>query len=121
MPQPGAQRTDAPYSLSLAQNSFSRNRGLPLSSQNDLFCGAYWTQMKPAYLIILLLFNFFWAAVYSAYKILGQQLSTGAIVTLRFGLAGLCLLFAWPFLPGLAPRGRDLVKTCAIGVMMCVV
>ena len=77
--------------------------------------------MKPAYLIILLLFNFFWAAVYSAYKVIGQQLPTGAIVTLRFGLAGLSLLFVWPFLPGAAPRGRDLLITCAMGVIMCVV
>src|SRR5438309_1855573 len=79
------------------------------------------TQMKPAHLAILLLFNLFWAAVYSTYKIIGQQLPTGAIVTLRFGLAGLSLLVAWPFLPGAAPRGRDLLKTCAMGVLMCVV
>jgi len=38
-------------------------------------------------------------------------------VTLRFGLAGLCLLLAWPWLPGPAPRGRDLLKTCLMGVM----
>jgi drug/metabolite transporter (DMT)-like permease len=42
--------------------------------------------------------NFFWAAVYSAYKVIGHDLPVGAIVTLRFGLAGLCLLFAWPWL-----------------------
>ena len=55
--------------------------------------------------------NFFWAAVYSSYKVIGQNLPTGAIVTLRFGLAALCLLFAWPWLPGPAPRGRDLALT----------
>jgi drug/metabolite transporter (DMT)-like permease len=65
--------------------------------------------------------NFFWAAVYSAYKVIGQSLPTGAIVTLRFGLAGLCLLFAWPWLPGSAPRGRDLALTCCMGVMLFVV
>ena len=43
--------------------------------------------MKPSYLIILLLMNFFWAAVYSAYKVIGPDLLTGGIVTLRFGLA----------------------------------
>jgi drug/metabolite transporter (DMT)-like permease len=64
--------------------------------------------------------NFFWAAVYSAYKVIGQNLPTGAIVTLRFGLAGLCLLFAWPWLPGYAPRGRDLVLTCVMGVILFV-
>lgn len=64
--------------------------------------------------------NFFWAAVYSAYKLLGHDLPTGAIVTLRFGLAGLFLLIAWHWLPGPAPRGRDLLITCAMGLMLYV-
>ncbi|MCX6927371.1 MAG: DMT family transporter [Verrucomicrobia bacterium] len=76
--------------------------------------------MKPAYLIILLVMNFFWAGVYSAYKIMGPDLLTGGIVTLRFGLATLCMLLAWPWLPGSAPRGRDLVKTCLMGLMLVV-
>jgi len=76
--------------------------------------------MKPSYLIILLVMNFFWAAVYSAYKLLGHDLPTGAIVTLRFGLAGLILLIAWHWLPGPAPRGRDLLITCAMGLMLYV-
>jgi drug/metabolite transporter (DMT)-like permease len=77
--------------------------------------------MKPSYLIILLVMNFFWAAVYSAYKLLGHDLPTGAIVTLRFGLAGLILLFAWHWLPGPAPRGRDLLMTCLMGLTTYVV
>jgi drug/metabolite transporter (DMT)-like permease len=77
--------------------------------------------MKPSYLIILLVMNFFWAAVYSSYKLLGQDLRTGGIVTLRFGLAGICLLLAWPWWPGPAPRGRDLVVACLMGVMLYVV
>lgn len=64
--------------------------------------------------------NFFWAAVYSSYKVIGQSVPTGGIVTIRFGLAGLCLLFAWPWLPGRAPRGRDLVMTCVMGLMLYV-
>ena len=64
--------------------------------------------------------NFFWAGVYSCYKIIGEQMPTGGIVTLRFGLAGLCLLAVWPWLPGRAPRGRDLVVTCLGGVILCV-
>ncbi len=68
--------------------------------------------------------NFFWAAVYASYKVVGQNLpavgTTGAIVTLRFGLAALCLLFAWPWLPGQAPHGRDLVKTCLMGLIVFV-
>ena len=62
--------------------------------------------MKPAHLIILLLMNFCWAGVYSAYKVMGHDLTTGGIVTIRFGLAGLLMLLAWPLYPGAAPRGR---------------
>jgi drug/metabolite transporter (DMT)-like permease len=76
--------------------------------------------LKPAHLILLLAMNFFWAGVYSCYKIIGEQMPTGGIVTLRFGLAGLCLLAAWPWLPGRAPRGRDLAMTCLGGVLICV-
>ncbi len=76
--------------------------------------------MRPAYLIILLLMNLCWAAVYSAYKLIGHDLPTGGIVTLRFGMAGLCLLFAWPWLPGRAPRGRDLWVTCFMGLLLYV-
>src|SRR5262249_15494024 len=46
------------------------------------------------------------------------DLPTGPIVTLRFGLAGLCLLFAWPWLPGVAPRGRDLAKVVVMGIIL---
>jgi drug/metabolite transporter (DMT)-like permease len=74
--------------------------------------------LKPAYLIILLALNFCWAAVYSAYKVLGNTLPTGGIVTLRFGLAALCMLVIWPWLPGVAPRGRDLAKTILLGIIL---
>jgi drug/metabolite transporter (DMT)-like permease len=76
--------------------------------------------MKPSYLIILLVMNFFWAAVYSSYKLIGTDLSTGGIVTLRFGLAALFLLFAWPWLPGPTPRGRDFVMSCVMGIVLFV-
>src|ERR1700704_3613231 len=76
--------------------------------------------MKPGHLILLLVMNFCWAAVYSSYKLLGAHLPTGAIVTLRFGLAALCLLIAWPWLPGSAPKGRDLVLTCLMGLILFV-
>jgi len=76
--------------------------------------------MKPWHLIILLLMNFFWAAVYSAYKILGPDVPSGSIVTLRFGMAGVCLLALWPWLPGHAPRGKDLLITCLMGVLLYV-
>jgi drug/metabolite transporter (DMT)-like permease len=76
--------------------------------------------MKPAYLIFLLLMNCCWAGVYSAYRVLGQNLSAGGIVTLRFGLAALCLLLAWPWLRGPAPRGRDFFNACLMGVLLFV-
>jgi drug/metabolite transporter (DMT)-like permease len=79
--------------------------------------------MKPIHLIVLLLMNLIWATVYSAYKIIGETVpaSTGCIVTLRFGLAGICLLLVWPWLPGKAPRGKDFIVTCVMGVMLYVV
>lgn len=78
--------------------------------------------MKPFYLILLLLMNFFWASVYSAYKIIGEEnLASGGIVTLRFGLAGLCMFALWPWLPGPSPRGSDLAKTCLMGLVLYVI
>jgi drug/metabolite transporter (DMT)-like permease len=62
--------------------------------------------------------NFFWAASLSAYKVLEQYLEPGGIVTLRFGLAALSLMILWPWLPGNAPRGRDLAKTCLLGLVV---
>lgn len=76
--------------------------------------------MKPSYLIILLLMNFFWAAVYSAYKVIGPALPAGGIVTLRFGLAMVCFLALWPWLPGTAPKGKDLLVTCGMGILLYV-
>jgi drug/metabolite transporter (DMT)-like permease len=81
----------------------------------------YPAQMKPSHLILLLIMNLCWAAVYSSYKLLGAHLPTGGIVTLRFGLAALCLLAAWPWLPGPAPRGWDLLKTCVMGLLVYVI
>ena len=76
--------------------------------------------MKRSHLIILLVMNLCWAGVYSANMVVGRYLTTGGIVTIRFGLAGLCLLVAWPWLPGSAPRGRDLVKSCVMGLILVV-
>ena len=77
--------------------------------------------MKPVHLFLLLLMNALWAAVYSSYKVIGHDLPSGSIVTLRFGLAGICLLAVWPWLPGNAPRGRDLIVTCVLGVTVYVI
>ncbi len=67
--------------------------------------------------MLLLVLNLFWGCVYSANKVLGQYLTPGGIVTLRFGLAALCFLPLWPLLRGPAPRGRDLFDACLMGVL----
>lgn len=77
--------------------------------------------MKPSHLILLLIMNFFWAAVYSAYKVIGAEIPSGNIVTFRFGLAALCFLVLWPWLPGKTPKGKDFWVTCLMGVMLFVV
>jgi len=79
--------------------------------------GVRW-EMKLSSLVILLVLNFFWAATLSAYKVLGVDLSVGGIVTLRFGIAGVTLLLLWPWLPGKAPRGRDLLVTAGMGLIV---
>lgn len=77
--------------------------------------------MKPSYLILLLAMNFCWAAIYASYKVIGDAVPAGSIVTLRFGMAGLFLLAAWPWLPGAVPRGRDLWITVFMGLTLFVV
>jgi len=95
---------------------------LPPLLKTDLFWTPQ-TQMKPSHLIILLLLNFCWSAVYSAYKVIGVEgeLSAGGIVTLRFGLSALCLLAFWCFFPGPAPRGKQFWVTCFMGFILFVI
>jgi drug/metabolite transporter (DMT)-like permease len=62
--------------------------------------------------------NFFWAGSLSIYKALAGYLQPGEIVTLRFGLAALILAALWPWLPGKAPRGKDLVKVVVMGLIV---
>ncbi len=65
--------------------------------------------------------NLFWAAVYSAYKVIGSDVPSGAIVTLRFGLAAVCFILIWPWLPGKTPKGKDLAVTCLMGFTLFVI
>ena len=74
--------------------------------------------MKPRHLIVLLLLNICWSATPSAFTYLKGTLSPGGVVTLRFGLAGLMLLAFWPLFPGKAPRGKDLVLTGLMGLIV---
>lgn len=77
--------------------------------------------MRTGWLFILIGFNVFWSGTYSAFKDLKHWLNPGQVVTLRIGLAALLMLLCWRWLPGKSPRGRDLLKTCLMGVIVFVV
>lgn len=74
--------------------------------------------MRPAYLVILIVMNFFWAGSLSIYKALDGYLTPGVVVTLRFGVAAVILGALWPWLPGKAPRGKDLAWVALMGVIV---
>jgi drug/metabolite transporter (DMT)-like permease len=74
--------------------------------------------MKPAYLILLIVMNCFWAGSLSIFKALEGQLHPGGVVTLRFGVGAAIMLLAWPWLPGKCPRGVDLVRTIVMGLIV---
>lgn len=80
--------------------------------------------MKVAHLVLLLLMNMCWATIYSAYKFIEHEIpaegAAPAIVTIRFGLAALCLLLAWPWLPGPSPKGKDFGIACLMGLVLFV-
>ena len=77
-------------------------------------------RMKPLHLVLLIVMNFFWAGAYSAFKALAPQLDAGGVTTLRFGLAAVALVACWPWLPGQSPRGRDLLRTALMGIVVFV-
>ncbi|MBI4325363.1 MAG: DMT family transporter [Chloroflexi bacterium] len=74
--------------------------------------------MKPAFLVLMILMNLLWAVSYPAFKVLASHLTSGNIVTLRFGLAAMILAFVWPWLPGNAPRQSDLTKAAVMGLVV---
>ena len=71
------------------------------------YCGSF--RMRPVFLILLIGMNLLWAGSYSIFKVLGADLTSGSIATLRFGLAAICLLAVWPWLPG---KGPEKVTSC---------
>jgi drug/metabolite transporter (DMT)-like permease len=81
---------------------------------------AVFKPMKPLHLVLLIVMNCLWAVSYSAFKALSPWLDPGALATMRFGLAGAILLLSWPWLPGRAPRHRDLVRTTFMGILVFV-
>ena len=54
----------------------------------------------------------------SMYKYLGTYLDAGATATVRFGIAAICLGLLWPWLPGKGPRGKDIIRALAMGVIV---
>jgi drug/metabolite transporter (DMT)-like permease len=81
---------------------------------------ARYKSVKPLHLFLLIVMNCLWAVSYAAFKALSPWLDAGGLTTLRFALAGAILLLCWPCLPGLAPRGRDLVRTLVMGIIVFV-
>jgi len=77
--------------------------------------------MRNTFILVLIGFNVLWAGTYSVFKDLKETLGPGELVTLRFGVAGILLGLCWPFMKGPAPKGRDLLKTLAMGVVVFVV
>jgi drug/metabolite transporter (DMT)-like permease len=76
--------------------------------------------MRTGWLLILIGFNVFWAGTYSAFKDLKTWLNPGQVVTLRYSVAAVLLLVCWPLMPGKSPRGRDLLKTVLMGLLVFV-
>lgn len=71
--------------------------------------------MKRSYLILLIVLNLFWGGSYAAFKGLAPYLHPGEVATLRFGIAAAVCLLVWPWLPGPAPRGTDLLRSIIMG------
>lgn len=77
----------------------------------------------------MVLLNIGWAGTIVINKALGTQaagtaesaarpeLPVGGIVTLRYGLAAVCMLALWPLWRGRMPRGRDAVMSVVIGLV----
>jgi drug/metabolite transporter (DMT)-like permease len=76
--------------------------------------------MRPALFILMVVMNCFWAGSYSAFKALAPYLGAGEVATLRYGVSAAILLLSWPLLGGAAPRGRDLGRTCMMGIVVFV-
>ncbi len=74
--------------------------------------------MKPRYIVLLAGMNLLWAASYPIFKLLSEQMTSGALTTLRFGLAAVVLLGAWRWLGGTGPKLGDWLRISSMGVMV---
>ena len=62
--------------------------------------------------------NLLWAASYPIFKFLSNQMGSGALATLRFGVAAIALLAAWRWLGGAGPRWTDTPRIISMGVLV---
>ena len=74
--------------------------------------------MSAVWLWLLIAMNLLWAGTISVYKYLAAYLDAGAIATIRYGIAAICLGVLWPWLPGKAPRGKDILRAIVMGVIV---
>ncbi|MBL9136541.1 MAG: DMT family transporter [Verrucomicrobiales bacterium] len=72
--------------------------------------------MKSAHLLLLLLLNAGWACMPTIATRLAGELGARQFVFMRYGLALVGLAILWPWLPGSAPRGRDLLRAAIMGI-----
>lgn len=76
--------------------------------------------MRPRFIVLLILMNIGWSATYTVFKHLQLYLTAGQVVTLRYSIGAAVLVLAWPWLPGRAPRGMDILKTIIMGLLVFV-
>lgn len=74
--------------------------------------------MKTLFVALLLGMNLLWAGSYAIFKVLGEHADSGTIATIRFGLAALCLMAAWRWLPGEAPQFRYWPRVFGMGIIV---
>ncbi|MDB6033227.1 MAG: eamA [Verrucomicrobiales bacterium] len=74
--------------------------------------------MKTLFVALLIGMNLLWAGSYAIFKVLGEHIDSGSIATIRFAIAALCLIAAWPWLPGKGPQAREWLRVFAMGVIV---
>jgi drug/metabolite transporter (DMT)-like permease len=74
--------------------------------------------MKSRFVILLVGMNLLWAPSYPIFKSLLTEMSAGSLATIRFSLAAITLLAAWPWVAGKGPRLSDLPRVALMGVIV---
>ena len=113
----GANRTADSLSRTTAACTVARMNGTESAAVPEVCAMPQQKGMKPLHLFLLILMNGFWAATYSVFKTLSPVLNATEIATLRYGMAAAILFLCWYWLPGRAPRGRDLVLAIVMGIV----